>query len=165
MSAMLGRASYDVAEASCGAEAIALAGSLDRLDLAILDFQVPDDGLRMYCRLLEVAPKLAGRILVHTRRAPSPDQQEFLRLFPGRVLLRPVSERHLCEAVKEALACARRQRSPRRMPRRFCVVGFRALERCGTADDARPPPRFVRHTDVLDERASHERFFHRPESA
>jgi DNA-binding response OmpR family regulator len=75
-------------------------------DLAILDLQMPEDGVKTYFALLEVAPRLAGRIVILTRRKPPQPQQDFLGMFSGRVLVKPVSPHRVCAALDAVRASA-----------------------------------------------------------
>jgi CheY-like chemotaxis protein len=107
------RSSYHVTETGSVSVAVALAAKGAAFDLVILDLQVPDDGVAGYFALLEVAPELARRVVVLTRAAPIPRQQDFLGVFPGRVLVRPFSAHHLHAVLEEVCARAGRARPPR----------------------------------------------------
>ncbi len=74
--------------------------SKDTLDAVLCDILMPDGGgAKVYMELCRMAPELAQRTLFMTGGATSAEAQQFLQAHSERVLLKPLDQARLREAI------------------------------------------------------------------
>src|SRR3954447_5520211 len=102
---VLERAGSVVTRAASGAEALERARA-ERYTAVICDLRMPGlSGIALFDQLQEVAPALAGRILVASGDLSQPDTTVFLERTGAPALLKPYATRDLLDALKSM--CAR----------------------------------------------------------
>jgi len=108
----LGQLGYVVVEASCGAEAIALAHETP-FDLVVLDFKMPGmDGLETFRAVKAQLPDVVGVMI--TAYAAVDNAVEAVNLGLSAFVLKPFKLRDLQSAVQEALEKRQRDREQAR---------------------------------------------------
>jgi CheY-like chemotaxis protein len=86
--------------------------SKDELDAVLCDILMPNGGgARVYSELCQMAPRLAQRTLFMTGGATSAEAQDFLKAHAERVMLKPLNQTQLREAIL-ALVRAKVDESP-----------------------------------------------------
>jgi CheY-like chemotaxis protein len=105
VSRVLTRAGYAVTLAASGVEALERVRS-EAYEAVICDLRMPGlSGIALFDQLQQVAPALAGRILVASGDLSQPDTSVFLERTGAPALLKPYAARDLLEALKHM--CAR----------------------------------------------------------
>ena len=104
VSRVLERAGYVVTLAASGAEALERARA-ERYMAVICDLRMPGlSGIALFDQLQQVAPGLAGRILVTSGDLSQPDTTAFLKRTGAPALLKPYGTRDLLEALNRMCA-------------------------------------------------------------
>lgn len=95
-------ASFDVAHANDGEEAVALVLAGERFDFVVMDLEMPRlDGRRALARIEELAPDLARRTLIMTGGSNVLELQQWISSLGTRLLLKPFSRRRFEEAIDD----------------------------------------------------------------
>ena len=108
VSRLLERAGYVVTLAASGAEAL-MCVRAERYMAVICDLRMPGlSGIALFDQLQQVAPGIAGRILVASGDLSQPDTRLFLERSGAPTLLKPYRTQDLLEALKRM--CPRPER-------------------------------------------------------